>query len=162
MNIYDKLWSIKDSIKQDLTSLGDNLRFMLPVAFIVAQACFGDHHTSRVFCIALAVALAMMSLLKGLFNSPRPRETTDNQAPELDLDWSPDEGNSFVSGHTTSAMLGGLFFFEFGLIYGIIGVVLGALTGLSRVVSKAHWIRDVLGASVLSLIIYLICKVWIL
>lgn len=162
MSIYDKLWSIKDSVKEDLTALGDNLRFALPVAFIVAQACFGDHNTSRVFCIALVIALAIMSLLKGLFNSPRPRETTDNEAPELDLDWSPNEGNSFVSGHTTSAMLGGLFFFEFGLMYGIIGAVLGALTGLSRVVSKAHWIRDVVGASALSLIIYVVCKLYFL
>ena len=162
MSIYDKLWSIKDSVKEDLTALGDNLRFALPVAFIVTQACFGDHNTSRVFCIALVIALALMSLLKGLFNSPRPRETTDNEAPELELDWSPDEGNSFVSGHTTSAMLGGLFFFEFGVIYGIIGVVLGALTGLSRVVSKAHWIRDVVGASVLELIIYVVCKLYFL
>lgn len=162
MNVYDKLWSIKDSIKADLTSLGDDLRIYLPVAFITYEACFGDHHTARVFVIALAVALALMSLLKGLFNSPRPRETTDNEAPELDLDWSPNEGNSFVSGHTTSAMLGGLFFFEFGLMYGIIGVVLGALTGLSRVVSKAHWIRDVVGASALSLIIYVVCKLYFL
>lgn len=162
MNVYDKLWSIKDSIKADLTSLGDDLRIYLPVAFITYEACFGDHHTAKVFVIALAIALALMSLLKALFNSPRPREITSNEAPELDLDWSPDEGNSFVSGHTTSAMLGGIFFFEGGILLGIIGLLLGIVTGLSRVVSKAHWIRDVLGASALSIVIYIICKVWFL
>lgn len=157
MSIYTHLWNIEESIKEDLGDLGDKLRFFVPIAFIVYSACFLDQHISRVFVVTFAISMIIMSLMKGIFNELRPRQDIDDD-PHLSLDWSPDEGNSFPSGHAMSAMVGGVFWFEIHWIVGIIGVALGAITCFSRVVVKAHWIRDVLTSSIIAVMLYGIAK----
>ena len=103
-----------------------------------------------------------MALIKACFNNPRPSEVEGTDNPDLELDWSPTEGQSFISGHSLSAILGGIFWFEIGTTWGIIGLTLGLLTGLTRIIAKAHWLRDVIGAGVLSTILYLIAHYYFL
>lgn len=161
-SFYNKLWSIKESIKDDIKSVGDYLQYITPMVFIIYSACFLDNHVSRVFVCAFAAAMIIMSLLKALFNAPRPRETQGTDNPDLDLDWSPDEGNSFVSGHTASSLMGGIFWFQINEWMGLLGIALGLFTGLSRIIAKAHWLRDVIGAIILDVAIYVICVLYFL
>ena len=161
-SFYNKLWSIKESIKDDIKSIGDYLQYVTPIVFIVYSACFLDNHTSRVFVCAFAVAMIIMSLLKALFNVSRPREVEGTDNPDLDLDWSPDEGNSWPSGHTMSAMMGGVFWFQINEWIGLLGIALGLFTGLSRIIAKAHWLRDVLTSTVISVVIYAVCVLYFL
>lgn len=166
--IYNKLWSINQETKNKLKEAGDLLRYLTSIIFITYSACFLDNHTSRIFVISLGIALLLMEAIKWIFNNPRPREWDDNpnndptDNPDLDLDWSPKEGNSFISGHVTGAMYGGLWWFIAGWEWGILGVLLGVVTAISRIVVKAHWIRDVVCASVLSLIVFLVSTYYFL
>lgn len=162
MSFYDKLWGIKESVKSDIRSLGDKLQMLTPVVFVVYEACYGDHYTSKVFVAAFIINMAICSLLKALFNNPRPREVDGSKNPELDLDWSPNKGNSFPSGHTASAMIGAFFWFEISVYAGVIGLLLGVITALSRIIAKAHWLRDVATSTVIACAIYLACKLYIL
>ena len=161
-SFYNKLWSIKESIKDDIKSIGDYLQYATPMVFIIYSACFLDNHVSRVFVCAFAVAMIIMSLLKALFNAPRPREIEGTDNPDFDLDWSPDDGNSWPSGHTMSAMMGGVFWFQINEWIGLLGITLGLFTGLSRIIAKAHWLRDVLTSTVISVAIYVICVLYFL
>ena len=162
MSIYDKLWSIKESVKADIVSLGDKLQLLTPVLFIIYQACYGSHHTAKVFVVAFALNMIICSLLKAIFNNPRSRETEGDKNPDLDIDWSPNEGNSFPSGHTASAMIGAFFWFEINTYVGIVGLALGVITALSRIIAKAHWLRDVVTSAIIACIIYVVCRLYIL
>lgn len=153
MSIYEKLWAWPENVKDIITQAGDYLQYILPIAFITYQACFGTHDVSIKFILALGTALALMSLIKGLFNNDRPREVGTDDNPDLDFDWSPREGNSFVSGHSTAAMTSALAFFHINVYVGIATVLLAIFVGFSRIVAKAHWIRDVVCAFILSLIV---------
>lgn len=162
MRLYDKLWNIKESVKADITSLGDKLQLLTPVLFIIYQACYGNHQTAKVFVVAFTLTMVICSLLKAIFNNPRPRDTEGNTNPDLDLDWSPSEGNSFPSGHTASAMIGAFFWFEINAYAGIVGLALGVITALSRIIAKAHWLRDVIASTIIAGAVYAICKIYIL
>lgn len=154
--VYNKLWNMKESIKNDIVSLGDYIQYLTPIGFIIYSACYLDNHTSRVFVISFTIALLIMTLLKGLFNNPRPREVEGSDNPTLNLEWSPDEGNSFPSGHTMSAMMGAMFWFQINDFVGFIGICLGLICAVSRIVAKAHWLRDVCTSSAISAMIYFI------
>lgn len=155
-HFYTKLWSIKESVKDDIKSAGDYIQYITPIFFISYSACFLTNQVSRVFVLSFIIALLIMTFLKGITNAPRPREIEGTDNPDLDLDWSPDEGNSWPSGHTISAMTGGIFWFQINEWAGIIGVCLGLFTGLSRIIAKAHWLRDVCTSSAIAVIIYLV------
>lgn len=154
MSIYEKVWAWPEEIKDLIAKTGDYLQYILPIVFITYQACFGQHNVSINFVLSLATALALMSLIKGLFNNDRPREVGTDDNPDLDFDWSPREGNSFVSGHSTAAMTSALAYFCINAYAGSIAVLLAIFVGFSRIVAKAHWIRDVVCAFILSLIVF--------
>lgn len=161
-NFYLKLWNIKDSIKEDIKKLGDKVQYITPIGFLAYVACFGTHQLGIIFCVTFIISMIILSLLNALFNNPRPREVEGTENPDLNLDWSPSDGNSFPSGHTMSAMMGGVFWFQIGLLPGILGVLLGAFTGISRVIARAHWLRDILTSSIVSVLLYLIVVIFIL
>lgn len=147
---------MKDSIKDDIKSLGDYLQFVTPIAFIVYSACFMTNHVSRVFVISFVVAMLICSLMKALTSAPRPREVEGDKNPDLELDWTPKSFNSWPSGHTMSTMAGGVFWLQINEWVGAIGIALGLITGLSRIIAKAHWLRDVVTSSVIAIAIYVI------
>lgn len=162
MSIYTTLWGIKESVKKDIRDIGDKLQLLTPIAFIVWCACFGDNHAAIVFTCTFVTAIVLMSLIKAVFNAPRPCEVEGDVNPDLRVDWSPSEGNSFVSGHTISAMVGAMFWFQIDPIVGVVGLVLAVITGLSRIIAKAHWLRDVIGSTILAAILYGVAVIWFL
>jgi membrane-associated phospholipid phosphatase len=156
---YLKMWGIKESLKNDIVKLGDYLQLVTPIVFLIYSSCFLGTYISRVFIVSYIIANIIQVLLKSLFNNPRPSETEGTDNPDLNFDWSVNEGESFPSGHTMSAMIGGVFWLlmpKCGNIpfLGIFGILLGVITGISRVIAKAHWLRDILTSSLISGIIY--------
>lgn len=162
MSLHTKLQGFKESIKQDIKQLGDKLQFFTPIAFIVWCACYGSYKLAIVFVATFAAALIIMSLCKAIFNAPRPREVEGDNNSDLRTDWSPTDGNSFVSGYTISAMVGGIFWFQIDPALGCIGVMLGLITGLSQIITKAHWAQDVVGSTAVATILYVIDIVYFL
>jgi membrane-associated phospholipid phosphatase len=159
---YRKLWALKDELKEDIVKIGDYLQLVTPLVFLIYVACYSTNKVGKVFVATYIICTVIQVLLKTLFNNPRPREVEEGSTrnPILKLDWSFNEGDSFPSGHTMSAMSGGVFWFEIGTIAGIIGIILGLFCGLSRIIGRAHWLRDVITSSVIAVIAYYIAKIY--
>lgn len=121
---------------------GDVLQYLLPVSYFLSTLIFVDFLSAAYFAAFYVLAFLIVLGGKCLFDAPRPFEVDGKSNPKLTFSWSPTEGNSFPSGHTMSAMMGGIFFFNFGTVFGLIGVCFGLLTAVSRMVVNMHWARD--------------------
>ena len=164
MNIYQKIWSLKDTqFGINIRKLGDYIQIFCPVAFLAWCACFSTNYMAQIFCITFIVAMGIYLILNCIFNNIRPSENESNtEAPDMIVDWSPSEGNSFPSGHTMAAVTGGIFWFEISIFFGIIGLILGLITGASRIIAKKHWFRDVAASTIISIGLYTIAKIFFL
>lgn len=158
MSIYEKLWALPESVKDVIKDWGDYLQYILPILTLVLSIFFMSHHFLWVYVGYFAVSMAVMMLSKAIFNNPRPREVEESEDPDdnpdVDLDWSPDEGNSLMSGHSASAMSGAIPAIWINPWLGAVMVVLACFVGFSRIVAKAHWIRDVVTAFVSSAVLW--------
>ena len=163
---YQTAWNLSESFTNTFGNLGDKLQIVLPlvplvyflgehVLFLLFGICpLGLVHVVT-YVITYGICMLICVVLKFLFNAKRPNkaisEGNDGVNPDLPLDPGIETNKSFCSGHTMSAVCGGLFcfFMTFGLaplgyILGLAGWTLGVLTGFSRIVKRAHWTRDVL------------------
>lgn len=158
MSIYEKLWALPEATRDVIRECGDYLQYILPITTLVLSYFFMDHHFLYVYIGYFVVCMAIMMLSKAIFNNPRPREVEDSEDPDdnpdLDLDWSPDEGNSAYSGHSSSAVCGAYPAFCIDPWLGSVMIILVCFVGFSRIVAKAHWIRDVVLAFVVNLILW--------
>lgn len=158
MSIYEKLWALPESVKDVIKDWGDYLQYILPILTLVLSIFFMSNHFLWVYVGFFAVSMAVMMLSKAIFNNPRPREVEESEDPDdnpdVDLDWSPDEGNSLMSGHSASAMSGAIPAIWINPWLGAAMVVLACFVGFSRIVAKAHWIRDVVTAFVSSAVLW--------
>jgi membrane-associated phospholipid phosphatase len=157
--IYNKLWNMKDSIIKDLRDCGNYLQFLTPLVVLLYAAWNGQMYLARTFIIYYLVCTIIQVLLKSLFNNPRPNEfdISTNKNPPLHFEWSVNKGDSFPSGHTMSAMSGGIFWSNISMgqpYIACIGIALGIITAISRVAAKAHWLRDVSFSAVLSILLW--------
>ena len=177
IDFYQIFWNLPKNHEEQLGKLGDVVQYTNPLIFLV-YAIFatlvnlfnGAENSFRlltVFVCTYAITALIQVILKFLFNQPRPRTeiAKGNQGINPDLNFEPkiDGQNSFPSGHTMSAMTGGMFWFQMtfgvvqlGVLFGIIGFTLGILTAFSRIVQLAHWVRDVGFSIVVSVLAYFI------
>lgn len=155
--LYEYLWSWPEKVKEKIRKIGDFLQIGVPFAWFVYVIAIGSWNLLAVSAATFVVSLGLYLLLNAIFNNTRPKETPElTSPPDMDVDWSPTIGNSFPSGHTMGAFAGGIWWFQMNPILGILGVALGVFTGFSRVVAKAHWVRDVLTSMGIATILYVI------
>ena len=122
--------------------IGDILQYALPWLALLIIALRGQQLEAwRWLYIGLTTAI-ITQLLKYLFDF-------------TDLGRRPDGGNGAMpSGHTSSAFMGAWFIlFQNGILAAIVPILLAGFTGYSRIVSKRHWLRDVIGGALLALLI---------
>ena len=154
MSIYEKLWAIPEDTRNKIREWGDKLQVYIPVITLGFCACMMTNQFSIWYVIYFALCMLMMVLIKALFNNPRPREIEGSEDPDdnpdLDLEWSPTEGQSFLSGHSSSASAGAWVAFSINPWLGVVLLVLALFVGFSRIVAKAHWIRDVVCAFIMT------------
>lgn len=153
---------LNEKTKDIIETIGDYLQFLTPIFYLCYSLAHNSHYETVVFVLTFVLGLCISSLLKAIFNNERPYETDSTDNPDLNVDWSPRQGNSFPSGHTLSAMLGGLFWFQINPWFGCVGVALGCFTGFSRMVANAHWLRDILGAVTIAVTLYSIAVIYFL
>ncbi len=101
------------------------------------------------FLAVPAATLAVVTLMRYLFNRPRPYEKWKNAAPLLR---SHRRGNSFPSRHAASALVLALAGFTVSPVMGSILLVLSLGVGLSRVVSGLHFVGDVVAGYLTALV----------
>lgn len=153
---YNTLWNIPEKYKKIIQKSGDVLQIIIPLSLLITLICLHYYHTAMIYAMAFAIAMLLQVLIKSLFNNSRPRDTTTTDNPDLNLDWSPNEGNSFCSGHTLAAMTGAFFWFFISPICGIIALIFAILVAFSRIVARAHWLRDVCTSTAISFLLFLI------
>lgn len=160
--LYLQIWNWPDHIKQIIGTVGDWLQYLLPISILAyCLIVFGITYPTYMYVGYFIACVCTSSLIKALFNNIRPRNwddisTTPEQSPDMNLDWSPREGNSFVSGHTAAAFAAVWPAMLINPLFGVITLMLALFVGFSRMVVKAHWLRDVLGSIVLDSCIALI------
>ncbi len=142
-----------------LEKLGDVLQYVLPWLALFLSIFYAPSSvpagllqiTAAFWAGASLLIVGIASVVKALSNFTR-------------FGVRPNGGkNSFPSGHTAGAFIGPTYLhFLFGfdilvaLMYG-----LAMLTGVSRVVAKKHWWRDVIGGALLSTsLMYFLIKVF--
>ena len=152
--IYRVLWGVSDGVKSDLRKIGDNLQFITPIGVLLYGAFTGELKLLQVFILYYLGCTVIQVFLKWLVNNPRPNEIDTTVNPALTLDWSVNKGDSFPSGHTMSAVSGGIFWFNICGYMGILGLVLGVFTAFTRLVVKAHWMRDVVTSGIIAIIMW--------
>lgn len=177
IDFYKIFWNFPKKYEDQLGKIGDTLQYTNPIIFLlyaVGVALYNWYQRAEhpfqlllVFLITYLVTTIIQVGLKFLFDNPRPRDEIDKGNPGInpDLNFNPktDGHNSFPSGHTMSAMTGGMFWFQMtfgvpslGILFGILGFSLGILTAFSRIVKHAHWVRDVGFSIVVSMVAYFI------
>lgn len=166
---YLKLWSWPESVKDKIGDIGDLFQYLLPISTLVyCVFVFGlTAHYTWVYILFFLLCVATSSLLKAMFNNLRPREWDDitdhpEKSPDMDFDWSVSEGNSFSSGHSIASMAGALPWFLVNPWLGVIAFVLALFVGFSRIVVKAHWLRDVLASQAIAIGYFLLVIFFIL
>lgn len=177
IEFYQIFWNFPKKYEDQLGKLGDVIQYSNPLIFMgyalglsIYNLCNHIEHPFRLLLVFLCIYLVttlIQVLLKFLFDNPRPRDEIEknNQGINPDLNFDPkfNGHNSFPSGHTMSAMTGGMFWFQMtfgiqglGVLFGIIGFSLGILTAFSRIVKHAHWVRDVGFSIIVSIVAYFV------
>lgn len=158
MSIYEKLWAIPEETRDKIREWGDELQVYIPVTTLGFCACMMTNQFSIWYVVYFALCMLIMAIVKAIFNNPRPCEIEDSEDPDdnpdLDLDWSPTEGQSFCSGHEMASSAGAWVAFYINPWLGAVLMVLAIFVGFSRIVAKAHWFRDVFTSWALSGIIW--------
>ncbi|MFA5513607.1 MAG: phosphatase PAP2 family protein [Sphaerochaetaceae bacterium] len=138
---------VLDKLVEFITMFGEESFFILAIVLILW--CIDKKRGFAIFS-SLFCALVGMGILKAILKVPRPFQVSDKISGKR---ISTATGYSFPSGHSTGA---GSFYSALALSYkkqviSIIGAVLIAIVGLSRLYLGVHWPLDVFGGIVLGI-----------
>lgn len=138
------------------------LHDILPVIMMVfypLQLVFlfiNEGFKSEVFLKATFVPLGVfiiVTVLRLIINAKRPYEKLV-YTPVVKKDT---KGKSFPSRHTASAFIIAMAFLYIQTSLGVIMLILASIIALTRVLSGVHYIRDVIGGALISIITGILC-----
>ena len=97
--------------------------------------------------------LIFVTVLRYIINAKRPYEKYSyNPVVKKDT-----QGKSFPSRHTASAFIIAMAFLYIDTTLGVIMLVLATIIAITRVLSGVHFIRDVIGGALISIITGILC-----
>ena len=139
---FDEIWAhLKQPGKiAKLRALGDIFQYLLSWVALGAVALVGDQVGAWTWLYASLTVVLLTTLGKHAFNNTK-------------YGMRPDGGDdSMPSGHTSGAFGGAAFIhFMFGLEWALVPYALASLVALSRVLSKRHYVRDVVAGALLAI-----------
>lgn len=140
-----------------IKALHDVLPMIMIVFYPLQLLCLGinDGFKSEAFLKMLIIPLFVLILvtaIRYIVNAKRPYEVYD-YSPAVPKNT---KGKSFPSRHTASAFIIAMAFLYIKLELGIVMLVLAAAIGATRVVAGVHFIRDVVGGAMISVVIGLL------
>lgn len=141
-------------MKNFVKKLGDVLTVINPLIMLILSYILCSWYGVLYFSIIYLISIGISQILKGIFDSPRPRDTVDDHVIYV-RGYSHNDGESFLSQHMVSAFAPvayALFFINPWWVF-LPFFVTGSLCGWTRVYVKAHWILDVVSAGILTLIV---------
>ncbi len=98
------------------------------------------------------LVLVLVTAMRYLVNAKRPYEVY-SYSPVVP---KKTKGKSFPSRHTASAFIIAMAFLYIDVKVGVVMMVLAFLIGITRIVSGVHFVRDVIGGALISIIIGLV------
>lgn len=126
--------------------LGDGLTIAIPAATLALAAFYSKEDVFK-FGLAYCLTALITFLFKGFTYAPRPNmKTTDSIRWKLSFN----DGDSFPSGHTSSAMAGATYAVFLYWPVGLALLVFAFLCAFSRVKVLAHFWRDVFFGSIVA------------
>lgn len=127
-------------MKNQFTKLGDILTLAIPAATLLLTIFTAKNEIGK-FLLAYALANFACYLIKGFTYANRPRTLLDQRI--IWFNWSFKGGNSFPSGHATSAMAGAIYACMISPAIGALLTILAIFCAASRINARAHFMRDV-------------------
>ena len=115
-----------------------------------------DGYKNEVFLKTALVPLGVLiivSVMRYIINTKRPYEKY-NYTPVVKKDT---KGKSFPSRHTASAFIIAMVFLYIDTTLGVIMLVLATIIAITRVLSGVHFIHDVIGGALISIITGILC-----
>ncbi|MBE6824153.1 MAG: phosphatase PAP2 family protein [Ruminococcaceae bacterium] len=97
--------------------------------------------------------LIFVTVLRYIVNAKRPYEVYD-YAPVVS---KKTKGKSFPSRHTASAFIIAMAFLYIQTSLGVIMLCLATVIAITRVLSGVHFVRDVIGGALISILIGTVC-----
>lgn len=136
----------KDLVKK----IGDVTTVLNPVATIPVSYMFCGWKGIIVYAIIYGLGAIISQVLKGIFDSPRPRDSKEHVI--YIHGYSHKDGESFLSQHSMSASLPAYYilFFVKPLWICLPFILLAWTCAWTRVYGKAHWPLDVVSANLVS------------
>lgn len=111
---------------------------------------------SEMFLKSLFVPLGVLifvTVLRYIIDAKRPYEVY-NYTPVVSKNT---KGKSFPSRHTASAFIIAMTFLYVETSLGVIMLIMATLIALTRVLSGVHFVRDVIGGALISIITGILC-----
>lgn len=140
-------------MKANFERAGDILSVGIPGG-LLAYLFFNNRAECYKLGVACLIVFVITHLIKTMTFAPRPNA---KEGEWVKWDWSFKSGDSFPSGHTSSAMIGALYGLHVLNPYlGLAVYALAFLVALSRVHAKAHFYRDVFWGTFISQVVSLI------
>jgi membrane-associated phospholipid phosphatase len=132
------------NFRTDYKRWGDFLTIAIPSVTLALAAWIGKTEIFK-FILAYIIVNTICFILKSTLFAPRPRQLIGDS-----IRWkiSVEEGNSFPSGHTASAMAGAVYGVFLYWPVGIVLLLLAFLCAWTRVKTLAHYWRDVFFGSI--------------
>ncbi len=97
--------------------------------------------------------LVFVTILRYIVNAKRPYEKY-NYTPVVKKDT---KGKSFPSRHTASAFIIAMAFLYIDVKLGVIMLTLATVIAITRVLSGVHFIRDIIGGALISIVTGIFC-----
>lgn len=123
-----------------LRKLGDLLTLAIPCATLCATIVFHSKQEAIKFAVAYVIIALLTWLIKAITFAPRPNAKLGDW---IKIKWSVNDGESFPSGHTSSAFAGAVYAIFLFPYLGVCLLALASLCAYSRVHSLSHFWRDV-------------------
>lgn len=128
------------------------LFYPMQLLYLLFTEGFKSEIFLKVMLIPLSV-LVLVTAMRYIINAKRPYEVYD-YTPAVKKDT---KGKSFPSRHTASAFIIALAFLYVDIKVGVVMIAIAIAIGITRVLSGAHFIRDVIGGALISILIGSIC-----
>ena len=144
---------------------GDYMQKVLPAVALVVSLILSYKDCLSDYVIPFVIGTVLIQVFKFVTYTPRPSQQTPMDNPfkwrAIQFKWSPNDGDSFMSGHT-GASFGGAFYIAMtcSLWLGVPALLLATTVGLSRILCKAHYVRDVISSVILTFVIQYIALFW--
>ena len=137
-----------------IKALHDVLPIIMIVFYPLQLLCLliNDGYASESFLkffIVPLVTLIVVTIMRYVINAQRPYEKYEF-TPVVAKDT---KGKSFPSRHTASAFIIAMAFMYLKIELGIIMFVIATIIAITRVVSGAHFVRDVIGGAFIGILI---------